>query len=784
MLSKIKSIKLSNYFQIIKPKYVYLQIKPHKSTRNYNSTNIAKAILYTYKAITKRIRVEEKKLVFETNFKISYVIDIDGGNTNFYFIVPEIFLNIIVEKVREIWPKVELNFSEPIKEFNGQTIYYKLNYKKEDALSLQVDKKSNEPLNSILNVMEIMQSDDRVTIIYNFLPKSQYSWNKTYNKTMEKIKNFEPIERDKTSVEYIVKSTLGFMNYLVSSILYVFSDFLGGTKETNTAIAEILLASDVLEANKRLSPETKLKKDKSVLDAQILVCSSSEDKTRQNNNVLSVCQAYRSVDLDNELVGKIVKIDKGIDLETYKFSNVETNTFSVDECQNFIQQPGRLLMRTLGIQHVQVNENPVPKQLREGYIRLGSVKVKGDTYDSFIEDDYNIGSLPLIPVGAQGAGKSTFIANYYRFVNSRKEGGLVIDFIKNCELSDEIISYIPKEDLIVLDYTNENDIQGFAFNEFEIKKEMSTFERLRFANLQAQQLIPFIDSINIEQPLQARMRKYLSSAANVIFATGETSLKEVIECLEDCEKRFIYINKLSKEEKEYLIDEIKALLDLNEYSKPTKTNSDIEIIGTKLDRIEGILDRVSLLKEDFSLKHMFNKGGKKNINFVKELENGKIIIVKMPQDSFKKHAKNVITTFLLSKVWIATEIRGKWNNKPKKTHVSIDEIFQSKTAMRMLANDEVLPQTRKFGCKFILSCQYTEQINILMDTLIGAGASFMLMRGTSEKDFKLFENKLENFEYEDLRDMDKYNSLNLIYYSGGYSSFISKLPPPIKQKIS
>lgn len=100
--------------------------------------------------------------------------------------------------------------------------------------------------------------------------------------------------------------------------------------------------------------------------------------------------------------------------------------------------------------------------------------------------------------------------------------------------------------------------------------------------------------------------------------------------------------------------------------------------------------------------------------------------------------------------------------------------------MRMLANDEVLPQTRKFGCKFILSCQYTEQINILMDTLIGAGSSFMLMRGTSEKDFKLFENKLENFEYEDLRDMDKYNSLNLIYYSGGYSSFISKLPPPIK----
>jgi predicted acylesterase/phospholipase RssA len=78
-----------------------------------------------------------------------------------------------------------------------------------------------------------------------------------------------------------------------------------------------------------------------------------------------------------------------------------------------------------------------------------------------------------------------------------------------------------------------------------------------------------------------------------------------------------------------------------------------------------------------------------------------------------------------------------------------------------------------------LSCQYTEQIDILIDTLIGAGASFMFMTGTSEDDFKRFQNKLDGFEYEDLRDMEKYSSLNLIYYSGGYASFISKLPAPV-----
>jgi len=106
---KIKefSIPVSKYFELIHPQYVYLQIMPHKSTKNYNSTNISKAIQSTYKALNKRINIEKKKLRIETNFKISYVVDIRKENTNFYFVIPKVFLNIIIEKIREIWSKVD-----------------------------------------------------------------------------------------------------------------------------------------------------------------------------------------------------------------------------------------------------------------------------------------------------------------------------------------------------------------------------------------------------------------------------------------------------------------------------------------------------------------------------------------------------------------------------------------------------------------------------------------------------------------------------------------------------
>lgn len=784
------SIPLSKYFKLIHPTYVWLHIKPHKSCRNYNSSNIAKAIQHLFVSISKCIKIDKKKfwkfniptmVNIETNFKISYVIDIRKKNTSFYFIVPDAYLRDVIDKIREIWSQVELNVVEKIEGFGTNTQYYQLNYKKEDALSLHVDKKSNEPLNSILSVMEIMEEKDRCVLIYNFLPKSQIWWQNRYNSTRKKIDNNKVIEKDKTTFVYRIKSVISFMNYICTSMVAALTDLADDKGTVNTVLSELLITSNVLETNKRFSDSTIKKKNATVIDTQILLASSSEDEKRQASIAQSVIGAFRNTDEDNELVAKKVKLkDKEIiKMEDYKFKRVGQNTFSTDEVQNFIQMPGRALMKVLGIEHTEVNEFQVPKQLQSGYIRLGSVKCKGSVQEAYIEDKYDKGSLPLVMIGAQGAGKSTFMADYYRFANVRKEGGVVIDFIKNCEMSEEIINYLPSNDMIILDYTKESDIQGFAFNEFKIDDKMNAFKKLSLTNLQAQQILTFVDSINAEQPLQARMRKYLSASANVVFATGENSLKEVVKCLENHEVRSFYLNKLALEEKEFLEDEIKSLQELDEYSKITRDNPISNIVGNKNDRIDGVLDRISLLREDFKLKFMFNKGAKGNIDFAEELEKGKTIIIRMPQDSFKKHSKNVIVTFLLSKIWIATEIRGKWNKQPKPTHISIDEIYQTKTAMKMLANDEILPQTRKFGCKFVLSCQYTDQIEILTDTLVGSGASFMFMTGTSEKDFKIFENKLEGFEYEDLRDMEKFNSLNLIYYSGGYSSFISKLPAPI-----
>lgn len=772
---KEKSIKLSDYFKLIKPTYVYLQITPHKSIRNYNSANISKAIAHTYRAINRRIYKQQKKIFFETNYKISYVIDIKDNNAKFYFIIPDVFKNIIIEKCKEIWSKATMEIVDKIEEMQEDTDLYSLSYKKEDAMSLAVDKKSNEPLNSILSVMDIMKDNDRIRVIYNFLPISQFGWLDRYNTTIEKIKENKSIEKKQMTLDYIMRSTIINIFKIFDSIVQVINDFTGGAPEsTQKSLYSAILG--ILEQQQNLSPATNKKKEATILNTQIAVLTQSSDETRRENNAMSVCQSYRTLDEDNELIYKKEKHKAKI--EDYDF-RIDTNTMSTDECSNFIQVPGRMLLLQHGIKHINVEENNIPQELKEGIKRLGVATFKGSKIPTYLENEYNNGNLPLALIGSQGGGKTTYMGNYSKDCVEAKEGLIVLDFIKNCELSDTIKQYVSKDKLIELDLSTEKDIQGLGYNEIEIKPNLDSFTKLKLASLQSQQIMSLIDSVSVGDPLSSRMRRFLNAAANVVFVQGYNSVKNVVECLENYKKREIYINNLPLDIKNNLEDEINTLKELDEWSKGNKKEGiDPEIVGTNSSKIEHILDRIGMLREDFKLKYMYNKPLNNNINLVKCMEEGKVVLIKMREADFPtKMQKNLLVTYFITKIWLASQLRGMLNDKPLRCNILVDEVFQAPTSMDIL--EYILPQSRKFACKFIFSTQYINQLDKIFDTLEASGASFMMLTGSTEDDFNHFKSKLENFEYEDLRDMEKFSSLNLIKYSKGYSSFITKLPKPI-----
>ena len=143
-----------------------------------------------------------------------------------------------------------------------------------------------------------------------------------------------------------------------------------------------------------------------------------------------------------------------------------------------------------------------------------------------------------------------------------------------------------------------------------------------------------------------------------------------------------------------------------------------------------------------------------------------------------KQHKNIQTTFFMSKIWLACQLRGSIQDKPLRTNIICDELFQAPTALNMLTY--VLPQSRKFGCKLILSSQYLSQLKGLHTVLEACGASVMLMKGVSELDWKFYSSKIEGFEYDDLVNMPAYHSINLIYtHTGKFYNFLTQLPKPV-----
>ena len=485
---KMQAMPLGKYIEIVKPIYTTFQIIPHSSIRNYNSSNIAKMVSTMYQSIYKSIKRIEKKYFVESPIKCSYMIDIYKDNVQFYFVVPQQYKYIAKEKISSVWEKATIEEVGGIPDFKqDQVTTYQLKYSKADPFSLAVDRKSNYPLNNILNVIDIMESEDRVSVFYNFQPCSQYGWNTKAEKAQERFKNNLPVSKAKDS-KYIFWSGLFA---IIDFIDRVFEELMGGKKTDLNPITEL---SALLKSNSRsLTEATRHKRYDAVLNTQIAVISQSSNSVRASNNAISVCQAFQEIQADNELVYEKV-FNKGVNLMDYKLKGIETNKVSTAECQNFLQLPARDLLEKHHINHVNTLETEIPEELLGGYIWTGKNTYKGKTTNTYLSSDKEIANLPLILLGSMGAGKTTYFKGYSKQAAANGEGLVVLDYIKKCELSDKISKSVPKEKLLIIDLSNPDHLQSFAYNEYRSAGN-TPFEVLENANLHQQQLVALVDAM-------------------------------------------------------------------------------------------------------------------------------------------------------------------------------------------------------------------------------------------------------------------------------------------------
>lgn len=754
---KVKSMKVSDYFEYRKCEYVYLQLIVTKSNRNNNTEQIASLVNKMFKKTNKYICQASKQLIIEERPKASFYIHITKDKVQFYFIIPKIFQNQFKIKFKEIWKNIE------IKEVNSLPIEvnncskFDLHYKYDDSLSLAVDKRNNDLLNANMSIVDMLEENESVGIFYNFIPtsdkESNYFKSKTYKNAIARFKNGENLKKSKNYKDYsiiIIKNLIDFINDLLNCLL--------NTKQNNQ------LALNPLKIETSYS--TKRKGDKAICKNQTIILAKSNKKEREIELSNTLANTFKSISDNNELI--VTEITKSIDIKRTIINHVSVNKTTVEEDSNFINMPSTDVIKQFNIiEHNKVLELKAPKCLEAGEVRIGKLKDKENSKYVYFSIDEQFKRMSRVLMGSQGAGKDHLMINSLaKDIIKSNRGLIAIDYIDECQLSEGIKSITPKEKLIEINCNKDNELQAFLINELTYKDDDSIDFKIEVSMQKAQQFELLLDTINdVKSELSPRMLRYLYCAGTVAFYNDvNSSFKDIINILKNPDIRTNIINNLDKEGKIELSEEIDDLKELDKKDGNKIINYD--------SKIDGILDRIARLKSaSFYTKKAFMKNGSNNIDFVKAMNERKVVLIKIPHKSFKtKMLKDLMCTFYLQKIWIAKQEA----NKNIQTEVFINELHQCPHAQLLL--EDILVEHRKYNITFTFAMHYLDQLTAkCKKSLLSSGASFMLLSGCDPEAYKGLSVYFEKDGYTetDLAELERYHALCLIKNEEtSYSSFV------------
>jgi hypothetical protein len=643
--------------------------------------------LHDYKTIWERKQFfYDYALVSLIPNQIGWEIKITKTNVYFYFTsTNESDINIIQKCLsKSTITNEELDLTHirtDMSNFKACELELKYHY----FLSLSTDKKELEPIASILDTQNILREDDYAIIQYIFCPEA-YDWNTSCSEAYEKFKNGEmPIQFriDKKEMINLFARTLAKIGIefgtLMQELILEDPKQVQGYEIKDSNVARIL-------KDKPLSRATMEKAKHNAYVTTIRLLSHSKSEERKDQILRGLTVSFNTLSSDNHLIPK--KVDLKEDYIEKIINRIPTqslakNILTSEEVSKLCLLPQITLQNTYKMDAIETREVEISKVLLNGDIPIGTAYRIGKTYDVYWERTYDIMTLPKITCGGMGAGKTKYTAQFVASAAKAGHGAIVPDFIKNCELSKEIERHIPSDRTVILDLTDISNPFSLAYSEIKITDEMTRWEKIKNASDIADQTAYLINALNdgMVQPLTSKMNKVLYSACMISYTTGHIKVYDVINILQNHIIRHEYINEAVQKGIYKITDvHIANLLYLDELSQKGK------VIGTNEAKIESVMDRIDVLLRNPYLELMLMSEPNDTVNFVNYMDEGKIVLIRIPENVFKKKwVRDVLMTYFMSRIWLAIQIRAT-QKKPKINHVVTDEIHQVPTAAKLVAD--------------------------------------------------------------------------------------------------
>lgn len=785
---QLKNFGKNGIVDIHKHNYTTFKIIPDMEVENNSNMFIAKSLHGMYKMFSERWNYnrEELKIDYRPMESFFYDIVITNSSIDFYLSVPSTKVRTVKPTLDNVWSKCAINEIKTLDTLKfdlNKTSAGLLKTLKHNYFSLVTDKRENTPLSHILENQKNLIVGEKIRINICCQPVNKGDWEDKVSEAKKTIRQGKTPEKMMIDKKYIARKGLEGVHVLFEDAYEFATLFTQGDVLENKTNAESryemhrarMLQNEIIGLNAKIDKDDytvkKQNQDVFITDIRLLVETETKDK---NEMILkSLLNNYNTMAGDNEFTLKRVYNIQGFYSEIknfkMKFNPITTTMLSLDEVSKLIMLPTRALQEEFSMQKIDSREIGVSLDLISKGIGLGEVSLKGKTEKVGFGEDEDSNSKPVIYLSEQGGGKTSGAIIYTHEALKRGETVIVPD-VADGDLINDTINYLPndfpEDHIIVLDYSHPEHIIPLGWNEINLES-LEGREAMKIANFLTQQIKHFLDTLSNE-PLSDRMREYLSSAGRLVFRHNDSTIVDLMRCLTDYDTRHKFIKRSGLTENNRLIQQMLSL--------------DTSDEGTKLSRVDGIIDRMSVLLSDANLELILSQKPNLEIDFGKWLNDksskyGYFVGVRIPKAEFLAETTDTMVTMLVSKIWLATLFSR--NTLPienrKQAHLILDEPHQYEQVMKFIKS--AIKESRKWRLRFVMLTHTFDVFSNMKEDLLSAGCSYIMMK-TTEKNFKTIQNVVKPFSIEDMVNLKQYHALCSINYKNVNHNFIAKLSPP------
>lgn len=781
-----KSLKVTNYFEYVRNNMVVYRIVPHADVTN-NNKRLWRALHKMYEMYEKPgTRLEREGFKFTFREKDLFWFDVlfkqrQGKKIiEFYVATSEFQAQKLKRKIEN---KMSVTFIESsLEEIHipiENTIVQELRYLKHDVFSLNSNSNDTKtPISNILNVIEELQFEgDTARLSICNEVENRNKWVKNAQWTYEKASKGKVPQRATINGKRIGNVIKVGASAIINEINDLITDVFQAISNSFFKSEKDVEKKDVIKKAYSLEDEigsTHLNREKGnlpVFRTHIRVASHSQDRLTRDSVAESISLALQDLVDTNELHGvKVSSKNKKVkiidEMNTLKLSpttryDSNVNLVSTDEMSKLaLMMPSKELQRKYAdaLNTKKRIEVEIPKAMQDpNGIHLGVAEVKDSKIDVFMPvtnpDEFYRG---YTFIGGQGAGKDTAIINWIVGCNLKHGISFIIPDAINEEsrgMADSVRDSLPADKIIDIDLSD--DEYKVPMDLTEVIRKLGRNGASRFAD----EMIDFMQIDGL-----TRSQKYLRAAAK---AAGG-SLYKIKQIIENEDFRIDIIAQLIDSGNQRLAKELISW----------GTNDEL---GSKAD---AILSRLDQFFGNDVLYDIFAQDPLVSVNFAKWMQEGKVIIIRIPNRKLGELATKTLVHWVTLKTFMTRMLMSK-DEKENGCFVVFNEPEQYQTEGLSKLMGRIGTEGRKERLGSLYAFHHWNKLSTsLQENLQGGGVQQFLFMNDHMKTFELSKHRFEDtIPIEDAYKLPAHHAIVSVRTAGDMQpAFICKMKPPSKCK--